>query len=289
MEPSSAIIELEKQCAVNVAHADTLVGTVTKSDRLPVRNLTKNGRLFIEYRDETRLAGAHGSVGATRDLGGQLTHNDSRAGRCSTKYGLASAKGHVDFELVAPNRGESGMLLRLAKGLFLAVVLLVFDGSALNAATELPPTPADIGLPRAPTIIGLPVASQFRAGVLVRRPDGRLGFAPAPRPAPRPSSSDITVTKPLAPPTDLSSLPASRRALDVLVRKLAPQYGLDPDLVVAVIAAESSFRVDAVSSRGATGLMQLVPETARRFGVENSYDPEQNLRGGRSYLRWLLS
>jgi len=56
-----------------------------------------------------------------------------------------------------------------------------------------------------------------------------------------------------------------------------------------VIATESSFRTDAVSSRGATGLMQLMPGTARRFGVENSYDPEQNLRGGMSYLRWLLS
>lgn len=181
------------------------------------------------------------------------------------------------------------MLLRLAMGLLLAVVLLVFDGPASVAATELPPTPADIGLPRAPTVIGLPVASLFRAGVPIRRPDGRLGFAPAPRPAPRPSASDIIVTKLLAPPSDLSSIPASRRDLESLVRRLAPEYGLDPNLVIAVIATESSFRVGAVSSRGATGLMQLVPETARRFGVENSHDPEQNLRGGMSYLRWLLS
>jgi len=73
-----------------------------------------------------------------------------------------------------------------------------------------------------------------------------------------------------------------------LVRDLAPLYRLDPALVLAVIAVESSFRSDAVSAKNAQGLMQLIPATAARFGVRDVFDPEENLRGGMAYLRWLL-
>lgn len=74
-----------------------------------------------------------------------------------------------------------------------------------------------------------------------------------------------------------------------MVTKMAPTYGLDPDLVLAVIAVESGYRVDVVSNKNAMGLMQLIPETAERFGVTKPFDPEQNLRGGMKYLRWLLA
>jgi soluble lytic murein transglycosylase-like protein len=74
----------------------------------------------------------------------------------------------------------------------------------------------------------------------------------------------------------------------MLVTRLAPTYGLDPALVNAVIAAESAFDADAVSAKNAKGLMQLMPDTAKRFGVADAFDPEQNLRGGMSYLRFLL-
>ena len=74
-----------------------------------------------------------------------------------------------------------------------------------------------------------------------------------------------------------------------LVEDMAPQYGLDPALVLAVMAVESSFRADAVSPRNAQGLMQLIPVTAARFGVKNPFDPKDNIRGGMKYLRWLLS
>ena len=74
-----------------------------------------------------------------------------------------------------------------------------------------------------------------------------------------------------------------------LVRKLAPEYGLSPRLVMAVIQAESNFEPSAVSPKNAQGLMQLIPETAVRFHVRNPLDPEQNIRGGLSYLRWLLA
>ncbi len=76
--------------------------------------------------------------------------------------------------------------------------------------------------------------------------------------------------------------------LSRLVRTLAPQFRLDPDLVLAVVQVESNFDPNARSPKNAQGLMQLIPETAERFGVGDVWDPEQNLRGGMAYLRWLL-
>jgi soluble lytic murein transglycosylase len=84
---------------------------------------------------------------------------------------------------------------------------------------------------------------------------------------------------------------------EVIVRTHARNYGLDPALLAAVIYQESKFKADAVSSSGAIGLMQLLPETARgialrtggtRFRVEDLYDPDLNVRYGCWYLRHLL-
>jgi hypothetical protein len=74
-----------------------------------------------------------------------------------------------------------------------------------------------------------------------------------------------------------------------LVNSIAPKYGIDPALVLAVIQAESAFRTDAVSPKDAAGLMQLIPDTADRFGVGNVFDPKENITGGVKYLRWLLA
>lgn len=63
---------------------------------------------------------------------------------------------------------------------------------------------------------------------------------------------------------------------------------VSPALALAVIAVESAGRADAVSSAGATGLMQLIPATAERFGVTDATDPVQNIRGGVAYLDWLM-
>lgn len=79
-----------------------------------------------------------------------------------------------------------------------------------------------------------------------------------------------------------------RSGITALVHRLAPEYRLDPALVLAVIAVESNFNPGARSGKNAQGLMQLIPATARRFGVANVWDPVQNLRGGMAYLRWLL-
>lgn len=72
------------------------------------------------------------------------------------------------------------------------------------------------------------------------------------------------------------------------VEQIAAYYSIDPELVMAVIRAESAFNVAALSNKNAQGLMQLIPETAERFGVKDSWDPIQNIKGGTAYLHWLL-
>lgn len=73
------------------------------------------------------------------------------------------------------------------------------------------------------------------------------------------------------------------------VNVVAPEFKLEPYLVLAIIATESNFDPLALSPKRAQGLMQLIPETAARFGVRNAMDPTQNIRGGMAYLRWLLA
>lgn len=80
-----------------------------------------------------------------------------------------------------------------------------------------------------------------------------------------------------------------RARVEALVKHIAPSYGLEPSLVLAVIEAESGFNSQARSVKDAQGLMQLIPGTAQRFGVADPYDPVQNLHGGMAYLRWLLA
>jgi hypothetical protein len=74
-----------------------------------------------------------------------------------------------------------------------------------------------------------------------------------------------------------------------LAQTMAPRFGLDPRLVLALISVESDFNPQAVSSKGAQGLMQLMPSTASRFQVQDPFDPAQNLAGGMAYLSWLVT
>lgn len=73
-----------------------------------------------------------------------------------------------------------------------------------------------------------------------------------------------------------------------IIRTIAQKHGVDERLVKAVIHTESGFNPFARSPVGAQGLMQLMPATARRFKVNNAYDPQQNIQGGIQYLAWLL-
>ena len=76
--------------------------------------------------------------------------------------------------------------------------------------------------------------------------------------------------------------------IDQLIRANGNRFGVDPYLVFLVIEQESHFRARAVSPKGARGLMQLMPATARRFGVRNSFDVAENIQGGTQYLRELM-
>jgi soluble lytic murein transglycosylase-like protein len=77
-------------------------------------------------------------------------------------------------------------------------------------------------------------------------------------------------------------------AFDPLIQRASARYGVNPNLVRAVVKAESNFNPQAVSGAGAAGLMQLMPGTAASLGVTDVFDPEQNVEGGVKLLRQLL-
>ena len=86
----------------------------------------------------------------------------------------------------------------------------------------------------------------------------------------------------------LALSPQQQKIADA-VSRVAPRFGIEPRLALAVIAVESNFLPTARSVKDARGLMQLIPETAERFNVRNAYNVDENVRGGLTYLRWLLA
>ena len=127
------------------------------------------------------------------------------------------------------------------------------------------------------------VLSNFRSDdtpwLLVAEPVGAL---PAPIASP--------VAKPHAIGAGMAvQLPASPVELQRIINDVAAQLQMAPELLHAVIAAESRYDVRAVSPKGAIGLMQLLPATARRFGVNDPFLPRANVFAGASYLKWLMT
>jgi hypothetical protein len=111
------------------------------------------------------------------------------------------------------------------------------------------------------------------------------------------SNSDITVPAPVPLPTNtevqqLKVLPSAEDQTSEryrpLVESISRSNGVDPNLIDAMIRTESNYNASAVSPKGAIGLMQLIPETGRRFGVQNFFDPQQNIEGGVRYIKYLL-
>jgi soluble lytic murein transglycosylase-like protein len=95
--------------------------------------------------------------------------------------------------------------------------------------------------------------------------------------------------EPVAPLAPLDRhISSGNAALDRVVNEAAALHGIDPCLIFSVMKAESAFNRTAVSPKGASGLMQLMPATATRFGVRNIFDPKENVFGGAKYLKWLL-
>jgi soluble lytic murein transglycosylase-like protein len=89
-------------------------------------------------------------------------------------------------------------------------------------------------------------------------------------------------------PGRLTDWTSGSAAIDRLIRTNGSRFAVDPYLVFLVIEQESHFRPRVVSPKGAQGLMQLMPGTARRFGVKRPFDPVENIRGGTQYLKQLL-
>lgn len=80
----------------------------------------------------------------------------------------------------------------------------------------------------------------------------------------------------------------SKKIFDRMIDSASQKYGVDPELVRAIVKAESDYDADAVSKKGARGLMQLMPETSRAMGVKDVHDPKDNVEGGIKYLSKLL-
>jgi soluble lytic murein transglycosylase-like protein len=93
--------------------------------------------------------------------------------------------------------------------------------------------------------------------------------------------------KPAPPPAAKARL-APSATVNKLVDSIARQHDLEPSLVDSVIRVESNYNANAVSPAGAMGLMQLIPSTARRFGVGDTFHPQQNIEGGVRYLKYLM-
>ena len=104
------------------------------------------------------------------------------------------------------------------------------------------------------------------------------------------SEEELEVAPPAAPSTDVAPPADSdhKPSLQEIVVSACSRYGLDPDIIFSLIRAESDFDPKAVSPKGAQGLMQLMPQTAAKLGVENPMDAAANIDGGTRYLQSLL-
>ena len=147
-----------------------------------------------------------------------------------------------------------------------ASFLLLFAGISASAQSPLSP-------PERPPI---PLTVQ-------QQEEGKAKKSP---PQQSKSSTAVTVKIPaiMAPPR----ISSGNAAIDAIVYEASSQHGLDPSLILSVMRQESGFNRNAVSPKGASGLMQLMPATAERFGVKNIFDVRENIYAGARYLRWLL-
>jgi len=145
---------------------------------------------------------------------------------------------------------------------FILSSVIIASAPFLSAATANNPVP-----------VLVVVRADARTGRLVRsvaRPARALPEKPAPQ---------------IELPPSVESAPPE---LATLVDQIAGRHGVDSDLVHSMIRVESNYNPFAVSSKGALGLMQLVPSTARRFSVTDVFNPAQNVEGGVRYLKYLL-
>jgi soluble lytic murein transglycosylase-like protein len=166
----------------------------------------------------------------------------------------------------------------------------VYSYTASNGTVNLSNLPADSRytvLVPTPAIVQpeiRPIAQPVIATAILPATLPAIEVAILPTPQPASATAAEPAAKASPPPLRI----AQKVRYDKLVEKVARTYGLDSALLHAVISVESRYRSDAVSRRGAVGLMQLMPRTAKHYGVADPLDPLQNLHGGAKYLRYLL-
>ena len=171
------------------------------------------------------------------------------------------------------------------------------------ASTAPPAAPAEAAKPAPPAETARPDPPKPAAEAPKETPKTE---APAPSPASNPAPAAPRQTAP-PPPNPNDEMERLKKAADLMVKvnealgmpqspygkiiyDIAVRHSINPHLVAALIHVESAFNPRAVSSKGAYGLMQLLPETARRFGVKKKkdlFDPKKNLEAGVRYLKWL--
>jgi len=145
-----------------------------------------------------------------------------------------------------------------------------------------------------PCILGLALALAIaagpaRAGVWVWEDEqGRLHFSDQPRHSGYHQLEDSTKKAREAGVARVDLGPIGTRAWDGVIAQACRAHGVEPGLVKAVVHAESRFDLYAISGKGAQGLMQLMPQTAKSLGVDDPFDPWQNIQAGTRYLSYLM-
>ncbi len=112
--------------------------------------------------------------------------------------------------------------------------------------------------------------------------------AEAPATVPRTGTKSVVRLYEILPPDAVLKLPLASSEIRKLINEVAAETKIAPALLHAVIATESRYNTDALSPRGAIGLMQLMPDTALRFGAPDPYNPRDNVLAGANYLKFLL-
>ncbi|MBN2654540.1 MAG: lytic transglycosylase domain-containing protein [Nitrospirae bacterium] len=135
------------------------------------------------------------------------------------------------------------------------------------------------------TIIILSAPHAFADIYVMHAPDGSVYFTNS---RPDDSSAKVVMREQGAVSAEPAADPVNASDYVSLAEKKARKHNVDPDLLKAVIKAESNWNPRAVSPKGARGLMQLMPATAAELGVKNVFDPVENIDGGARYLRYLL-
>ena len=177
---------------------------------------------------------------------------------------------------------------------FLSIIVNVADAQeasvALTAGTvtdQLPKTPSlvvhEIVIPQA--IVKPETTVQKTPGAPTKNATVKSPAGGAPSVA---SATQPLVLPAAAAPVRGELVTTGNPKYDEMIAASAARNSVDPNLITAVMRQESGFHAGARSYKGATGLMQLMPATASRFGVTNIYDPAQNIEGGARYLRFLL-